>query len=187
VDTDTVTLFFALLAVVTQVGLLFALVCLLGRRWAPIARLGDAAVETVAPLALPLALLVAAVATGGSLYLSEVADFPPCTLCWYQRIAMYPLVVILAVAVIVRDRLVRRYVVPIAIIGSLISVYHLLVERFPELETGSCDPNNPCSIIWVEHLGYVTIPAMALTAFLAIMVLTLLAPLTDPDSSQETS
>jgi disulfide bond formation protein DsbB len=97
---------------------------------------------------------------------------------------MYPLVVVLTVAVVTGDRLVRRYVLPITAIGSAVSVYHLLVERYPNLETGSCDPTNPCSIIWVEHFGYVTIPMMALSGFLAIAVLTAVAP-QDPGSTQE--
>jgi disulfide bond formation protein DsbB len=175
VSTDTVTLFLALLAVVAQIGVVLALVGWLGRPVPVIARLGDEAVAMISPVALPLAWIVAAVSTGGSLWLSEGAGFPPCTLCWYQRIAMYPLVVILAVAVVTGDRLVRRYVLPITAIGSVISIYHLLVERFPSIETGSCDPTNPCSIIWVEHFGYVTIPAMALTGFLSVAVLSLIA------------
>lgn len=184
-STDTVTLFLALLALIAQVFVVAAVVLRLGRGVPSIARAGDAAVAALAPIALPLALAVAAVATTGSLWLSEGAGFPPCTLCWYQRIAMYPLVVVLAVAVLTGDRLVRRYVVPITAIGSVVSVYHLLVERFPDIETGSCDPNNPCSIIWVEHFGYMTIPAMALSGFLAIAVLTLIAPHSVPDDPEE--
>lgn len=184
-STDTVTLFLALLAVVAQLGVLFALVLWLGRSVPAIARLGDEALTLIAPFALPSALVVATVATVGSLWLSEGAGFPPCTLCWYQRIAMYPLVIVLIVAVVNGDRLVRRYVLPITAIGAVISVYHLLVERFPSIETGSCDPTNPCSIIWVEHFGYVTIPAMALSGFLAIAVLTAIAPLV-PSHDQET-
>lgn len=183
-STDTVTLFLALLAVVAQIGVAGALVLWLGRRVPALRRMGDEAVAVVGPVALPLALVVATVATTGSLWLSEGAGFPPCTLCWYQRIAMYPLVVVLLVAVVTGDRLVRRYVVPITAIGSVISVYHLLVERFPDLESGSCDPTNPCSIIWVEHFGYVTIPMMALSGFLAIAVLTAIAPL-DPPANLE--
>ena len=186
-STDTVTLFLALLAVLAQVGVVFALVCRLGRRIPVLARLGDDAIDLIGPFALPLALAVATVATAGSLYLSEGAHFPPCTLCWYQRIAMYPLVVVLAVAVLTGDRLVRRYVVPITAIGSTVSVYHLLVERFPNLETGSCDPTNPSSIIWVEHFGYMTIPVMALSGFLAIAVLTMIAPHTSPTDPEENS
>jgi disulfide bond formation protein DsbB len=107
----------------------------------------------------------------GSLYLSEVADYPPCRLCWFQRIAMYPLVPLLLIAAVRRDRNIRLYGIVLAGIGSLISVWHLLVERFPDLEGTSCDPVNPCSIIWFERFGYLTIPAMALSGFLAVIAL----------------
>jgi disulfide bond formation protein DsbB len=182
VSTDAVTLFFALLAVVAQVGTALAVVLWFGRRHPVIGRWGEQVRRFVHPLALPLATAVAVVATAGSLYLSEVAHFPPCTLCWYQRIAMYPLAVICAVAWAADDRRVRRYVVPIAGIGAVVSIYHLVVERFPDLGSGSCDPTNPCSIIWVEHFGYLTIPAMALSGFLAIIVLVLVAHPSEPSA-----
>ena len=184
-STDTITLFLALLATLAQFGVLFGLVCVLGRRVPVLARAGDAVVEGFGPFALPAALAVATVSTAGSLYLSEGAHFTPCLLCWYQRIAMYPLVVILAVAVLTDDRLVRRYVVPIAAIGSVISVYHVLVQRYPSIESSSCDPTNPCSGIFVEHFGYLTIPGMALSGFLAIIGLTLIAPHASPTNHEE--
>jgi disulfide bond formation protein DsbB len=125
----------------------------------------------VQPVALVGAAAVAIVATLGSLYYSEVADFPPCRLCWFQRIGMYPLAVILPIAAWRRDRSVRWYALPLAVGGGLVSVYHVLIERYPSLESGSCDPTNPCSIIWVERLGYLTIPTMALSGFALIAVL----------------
>ena len=112
-----------------------------------------------------LALVVAIVATSGSLYLSEVAHFIPCRLCWYQRAAMYPLVPLLAVSLWRRWFGARWVVFAIAVVGGSISVWHILIERFPTLETGACDPDNPCSLIWVRRLGYLTIPTMALSAF----------------------
>jgi disulfide bond formation protein DsbB len=118
--------------------------------------------------------VVAAIATGGSLFLSEVAGFVPCEMCWYQRICMYPLVPILAIAAARRDRAVRWYALPLAIIGAAISTWHILVERFPSLESGACDPANPCTIIWVEKLGYLTIPTMALSGFVVIGLLLVL-------------
>jgi disulfide bond formation protein DsbB len=124
-------------------------------------------------VALPLATAIAAVATGGSLYLSEVAGYLPCALCWYQRIAMYPLTVVLGVAAVRRDRQVWRTAVPIAVIGAAVSVWHIVIERNPALG-GPCDPTAPCSIRWVEEFGFLTLPTMALSGFLAIIVLTLL-------------
>ena len=173
-STDTVTLFFALLAVAAQaasVGLLVAIAFAGGAgggrsRW-------PAVLDAVREPALQLALVVALVATLGSLYLSEVANFVPCTLCWYQRIAMYPLVPLLAVAVWRREPPARMapYVLALAVPGGLVSIYHVLVERFPDLDAGACAVGVPCSFIWVERFGYLTIPAMALSAFVLISLL----------------
>jgi disulfide bond formation protein DsbB len=97
-----------------------------------------------------------------------VAHFVPCRLCWYQRIAMYPLVPMLGLAALRADDSVRRYALVLAAIGAPISAWHILVERFPNLESGACDPANPCSLIWVNTFGYLTIPTMALSAFCLI-------------------
>lgn len=162
-----------MLAVLAQATALGALVLAAGSRSGRFSSLRTRMVQAVGPQALTLAAVVALVSSAGSLYLSEVAGFPPCKLCWYQRIAMYPLVVILALAARHKDYLVARYVVPLCAIGGAISAYHILIERNPSLEAGACDPNNPCSLIWVEHLGYVTIPVMALSGFALIILLTL--------------
>jgi disulfide bond formation protein DsbB len=113
--------------------------------------------------------LVATVATAGSLYLSEVAEFVPCTLCWYQRIAMYPLVLILGFAALRRDRGIRWYGIALAGVGASLSTWHILVEAFPDTELGGgCDPANPCTIRWIDKAGF-TIPRMALVAFLLVV------------------
>lgn len=172
--TDTVTLFFALLAVVAQgsAGLLAGL-ALAGTLVSAAAPVRDAVLGVVAPDALRLAAAVAAVCTAGSLYLSEVAHFIPCRLCWYQRAAMYPLVPLLGLAAWRGWRRVHRVALPLAVGGGSISAWHVLVERFPSLEAGACDPSNPCSLIWVERFGYLTIPTMALSGFVLIAVLLL--------------
>jgi disulfide bond formation protein DsbB len=126
------------------------------------------------PATLWLAFLVALTATGGSLYFSEVAGFVPCALCWYQRIAMYPLVIILGVAAVRGDAGVARYAGPLAAIGALISIWHIGVERIPGLPSGSCSLETPCSTILVQVVGFITIPTMALAGFLAILTLLLL-------------
>ncbi|HJP71151.1 MAG TPA: disulfide oxidoreductase [Candidatus Limnocylindria bacterium] len=129
----------------------------------------------IGPLALWLAFVVALTATSGSLYFSEVAHFTPCALCWYQRIAMYPMVVILGIAALRDDRGVARYAVPLAAIGAFISAWHIGVERIPGLPSGACSLDVPCSLIYVEVVGFVTIPTMALAGFLSIITLLLLA------------
>jgi len=114
-----------------------------------------------------------ATATAGSLYFSEVADYVPCRLCWFQRIAMYPLAVILLVAALRRDRDIRWYVVPLAVLGGLVSTYHYLVEWRPSLEGGACGIGPSCADIWFRQLGIVTLAFMALSGFVAILVLVL--------------
>ena len=125
-------------------------------------------------VALPLATAIAATATGGSLLLSEVAGYLPCALCWYQRIAMYPLVLIVGVAAVRGDREVWRTAVPLSVIGGAIAIWHILIEQNPGWG-GPCDDTAPCTIIWVEELGFLTLPTMALIAFAAIGVLTVAA------------
>ena len=127
--------------------------------------------RAVGPDALRLAWLVAAVATVGSLYMSEYRHFQPCTLCWYQRIAMYPLVVVLGVAAWRRDLGARFAVLPLALLGASISIYHYQLERFPHQEQIACSSTVPCTTIWFEQFGYITIPMMALSAFALIAVI----------------
>lgn len=124
---------------------------------------------------------VAVVATAGSLWFSKGAHFPPCELCWYQRIAMYPLAVILPLSALRHDRSVRFYGIVLASGGLAVSAWHNLIETFPSLDTGGCDPTNPCTIRWVAGLGFWTIPRMAFVAFsLVLAALLLEAP--DPTS-----
>jgi disulfide bond formation protein DsbB len=164
-STSTMTLLFATLAILAAV----AAVVLHAARWLPMHDARERLSELLDGQEIPLAFVVATVATLGSLYLSEVADFVPCRLCWYQRIAMYPLPVLLGIAWWRRDAGVRRYVLPLAAIGMVISTYHILVERFPSLEgSGVCEVSNPCTIRWVERFGFVTIPTMALAGFACI-------------------
>jgi disulfide bond formation protein DsbB len=180
-STDTVTTFLALLAVLALAVVAVAVVVSLWSlargavpRWAFETR------AAVAPVALPLAWAVATTCTLGSLYLSEVAKFPPCILCWYQRIAMYPLVVILAVAALRRDRQVSWYVVPIAVLGMGISIYHYLIERFPDSVSFSCSADVPCSTVWVWKFHFLSIPAMAGIGFALIITLVLLGRSSGP-------
>ena len=174
-DTDTVSLFLALLAVVAEAATVAAIVLAVGGRFSPtLRRLGGQVVEAVAPSAIALAAVVAAVCVAGSLYFSEVAHFPPCHLCWLQRFAMYPLAPILGIAAWRRrGALIRPYAMALALIGACISTYHVALEHHPEWESSVCDPKNPCTLIWVKRLGYLTIPTMALSGF--ALIITLLA------------
>jgi disulfide bond formation protein DsbB len=174
VTVDTVSLFLALLAVVAEVATAAAIVLAVVGRFSPtLRRLGQQATDAVAPSALSLAAVVATVCTAGSLYFSEVAHFPPCHLCWLQRFCMYPLVPILWFAAWKHATRIRPYATALAAIGACISAYHVALERHPQWESSVCDPRNPCTLIWVKRLGYLTIPTMALSGF--ALVITLLA------------
>jgi len=115
---------------------------------------------------LYLAWIVALIATVGSLFFSEVMELPPCILCWYQRIAMYPLVVIIGVGIVTRDTRMKNYALPVCLIGLAISIYHNLLyyELIPE-SIAPCVEGISCTSRQIEWLGFITIPLMALTAF----------------------
>jgi disulfide bond formation protein DsbB len=183
-STATITTFFAFLALACNAFVAWAIAAWCWRRARP--HRWEAFVGIVGRDALVLGAAIAIVATVGSLYLSEVAHFPPCRLCWYQRIGMYPLAVILPIAAFGRDANVWRYAVPLALLALPISIYHVLLERFPSIETGACEIDNPCSIVWVRHFGTVTIPYMAASAFAAIAVACGVASAWSKTSKKET-
>ncbi|MFP5108721.1 disulfide oxidoreductase [Neobacillus sp. C211] len=120
---------------------------------------------------LLLSWIAAIIATLGSLYFSEVMHFIPCTLCWYQRIFMYPLAIILGVAVYRDDKGIFRYALPLSIIGMLIAGYHTLLQKIPYLQQFEmCTSGVPCSKDYINWLGFITIPLLALIAFTIITV-----------------
>lgn len=135
----------------------------------------------LAPLranATAVAAAVAVTATAGSLWYSEVAGFVPCELCWYQRIAMYPLAVLLPLAAVRRDLSIRLYARILAGIGLVISLWHVALQRLPSLSGAStCAADAPCTARWVDVFGFLTIPTMAACGFVAILVLTSLRPI----------
>jgi disulfide bond formation protein DsbB len=117
-----------------------------------------------------LALVPALTAMLGSLYYSEIAGFFPCTLCWYQRILMYPLSLIILVGIIKQDEYLPSYVLPLSITGIFVSTYHYLLEQGIVPEGNVC-AGVSCAIKYVEYLGFITIPFMALTAFILITLI----------------
>lgn len=121
---------------------------------------------------LYFAWLVAVTATLGSLYFSEIRGFVPCELCWFQRILMYPLSIILGIAAFYEDDRIKRYVLPFSIIGICVSSYHYMKQKLPWLnEIQPCTQGVPCSTQHFNWLGFITIPFMALTAFVLITLL----------------
>jgi disulfide bond formation protein DsbB len=117
-----------------------------------------------------VAFVVAAVATGGSLFFSEIAHFVPCELCWYQRICMYPLSLLTLLAALANDYRIARYLLPLPLVGAGISVYHLLVENAVVGQSSACLVSAPggCATKWVNEFGYMTIPTLALTGFVLL-------------------
>ena len=164
------TNFFLVLTIVADAlvaaALLLALACLVSGRaraaWVAIA-------EAFGVHALLVAWIVALVTTAGSLYYSEHLGFLPCELCWYQRIAMYPLTIVLGVGWFRRDRNVWITALPFVVVGAPLSLYHWLVERVPSFaESSSCSISAPCSAPYFEKLGFVTLAWMCLSSFLLI-------------------
>lgn len=132
------------------------------------------------------AAAIAITCTLGSLYLSEVANFIPCKLCWYQRFAMYPLAVILPIAAYMKKPKVIRIAAPVALVGGSISIYHYLIERFPDWASGaSCDPEAPCTLVWIWQFHFISIPFMALSGFAAIITLLLWAQPVKEDTREQ--
>ena len=117
---------------------------------------------------------IAFTASAGSLYFSDVVGFVPCLFCWYQRIAMYPLVVVLGVGLLRADAGVWRFALPMPVIGLLISAYHVALQFQPTLDLVPCDGGVPCSGRYVAAFGFVSIPGMAGAAFLMLTALLLL-------------
>lgn len=117
------------------------------------------------------------IATMGSLYFSEILDLPPCRLCWYQRILMYPLVILFGVALIRKDKNVVYYALPMSIIGASIALYQYLLQMTPlsSVDPIKCSVFESCSKIDKIYLGFITIPLLSLLAFLAIIGLMVLS------------
>src|SRR5690606_33337791 len=154
-DTELANHLFAFLSFVALGGAIAVPVAVLLARRDPDGAVAGA-LDDLRPFALWLAFAVAAVATLGSLYYSEIANFTPCRLCWYQRAAMYPLAPILGIAAILRDPRVRYLAIPIATVGAAISVYHYQLEMFPDQSSGFCSATVPCTVRWFEVFGFVS-------------------------------
>ncbi|QKS72496.1 disulfide bond formation protein B [Paenalkalicoccus suaedae] len=115
---------------------------------------------------------VAFIATLGSLFFSEIRGFIPCELCWAQRIFMYPMAITLAIATVKKDATQAYYALPLAVIGAGISTYHYLLQKVPALqETSNICGIVPCNAQYINYAGFITIPFLALTAFILIIIL----------------
>jgi disulfide bond formation protein DsbB len=115
------------------------------------------------------AFVVAAVATGGSLFLSQVAGFIPCEMCWFQRICMYPLSILTLFMAWRGDTRAARYLLPFPVVGGCVSVYHILIENHVVSTPQACQVGAGCTVKWIDYFGYMTIPTLALTAFVLLI------------------
>ena len=171
---DLVTTVFSFLSLVTDILIVIALVILgnslVSKNYKQLKK--NKIVLWVGERGLLLSFIVAAVATLGSLFYSEIAGYEPCKLCWYQRILMYPLVLVLGIAWQRKDKNVIPYVLALSGIGAVIALFHYYLQLVPTT------PLVPCSTVGIAiscttreftHFGYVTIPMMSLTAFLLII------------------
>jgi disulfide bond formation protein DsbB len=114
--------------------------------------------------------LLASAGTLGSLFFSEVMDFAPCSLCWYQRVFMYPLVLVLLAGLHPFDGRVVRYALPLAVGGWLAAAYHtLLYEGIIPESAAPCSKGVSCREEYIELMGFLSIPALSLVAFTAMV------------------
>lgn len=119
--------------------------------------------------------IVSVVATLGSLYFSEIRGFIPCELCWYQRILMYPLALMLGIASFYSDITVKKYVLPMTVIGWFISLFHYMQQKVPGFAAiKPCTSGVPCNTQYINWFGFITIPFLALTSFTLIIIFMLL-------------
>ena len=137
--------------------------------------------ELFMPKARLLMWLIPISATAFSLYFSEVLNWAPCKLCWVQRSFMYPLAFFMMLNFFKSNKIMRIIAYAICSLGALVAIYHATIEKFPNLESTSCDPTVPCTQVWFESIGFIkigeysngllTIAGMSFTAFVTVLVI----------------
>jgi disulfide bond formation protein DsbB len=122
-----------------------------------------------------LCFLVASIATLGSLFFSEIMQFVPCSMCWYQRIFMYPLVLIFLVNLLYPDDKVFKYAIALVITGLLFSIYHnLLMFDIIPASIVPCVSGVPCSTEYINWFGFITIPLLSFISYFVLFILLIL-------------
>lgn len=122
--------------------------------------------------AILLGFVFATFATLSSLFLSEIVKFPPCELCWYQRVFMYPQVVLFGIALWKNDAKVELTSIILSLLGILLAIYHIFLQMYPAI-LPCTSTEGSCAVIQVQTFGLITIPVMSATAFAAIIVIML--------------
>ena len=123
-----------------------------------------------------LAFLISLVATLGSLFFFEIMNFIPCSLCWYQRIFMYSFVFLFLINLLYPDDKIFKYSFPLVFIGWIISIYHnlLMFKIIPE-KLSPCVQGIPCSVDYLNWLGFITIPLLSFFSYTCILILLIMS------------
>ncbi len=162
--------FFVLLGDMVAVALFAVLITPLRRTQS-----GRALTNFIGERAVLLSFLIALGATLGSLFYSEIAGFAPCVLCWWQRIFLYPQVILLFVGFMKKDQLIRLHSIILSLVGGVIALYHTFIQFGGEAIV-PCSATGPsCTTLYFLEYGYITIPTMSLTVF-ALLLLIMLTP-----------
>lgn len=129
-------------------------------------------VKTLADNGFLLAFLASLAATAGSLFYSDILGYEPCKFCWFQRIFMYPQVLLLGLALWRKDYWMKTYSIILSILGGLLALNHYILQTTNTsiIPCSAVGYSASCSKVFVMNLGYITIPLMALTAFVLIIV-----------------
>lgn len=164
--------FFALMTLAALAATLGIGVLGVGQRFSPtVARWNQELKGVFGDWSYWLVFLIALVSMLGSLYYSEVVEYAPCSLCWYQRIAMYPLVVIMGIAAWKRETTIRIYVLPLMVIGALLALYQYIIGYFPDAEVLGCSLDVSCTERYIWEFGFLDFPFMSLVGFSLMIAL----------------
>lgn len=118
--------------------------------------------------------LISLTAIFGSLFFSEIMKFPPCNLCWYQRLFIYPIALIILSGLYLDSKETNKFLTPFIFFGLIISVYHNLVYYKIIQIIVPCTESAPCTAQQLNYLGFVTIPLLSLLAFVALLILNII-------------
>jgi len=163
--TSTVNQILSLLTILGQAVIVFCLIILFTKK--------QKFIDIVSKNAVLFSFIIVLIATLGSLFYSEVAGFEPCKLCWFQRILMYPQVLLLGLALFKKDKNIISYTLWLSAIGAVIAGYHYLLQIgvAPSLSCSATGYSAKCAQRFVMNFDYITIPMMAFTAFLLILLI----------------
>ncbi len=174
----TVAKLLAVLTVATDVAIvLYFLSAVVGLVVPKIKTLRSRIIAGIQPYARILAFIIAMVSMSGSLFYSEVAKYTPCLLCWWQRIFMYPQTLIIAMGIIKNDKNAADYSIGLSAVGAIIATYHYYIQLGGKsfFSCAQIGFSSECSERFSLEFGYVSIPMMALSAFVAIMILMIIS------------